>query len=56
MEGMLLKLKINADGSMTAQKNTVKLNRVFQPDNIIRGKEEKIKFVTPKPPTKIILQ
>ncbi|MFA5999739.1 MAG: CapA family protein [Candidatus Paceibacterota bacterium] len=56
MEGMLLKLKINADGSMTAQKNTVKLNRVFQPDNIIRGKEEKIKFVTPKPPTKIISQ
>lgn len=56
MQGMLLKLKINSDGTMTAQKNIVKLNKAFQVDSITRGKEEKIKFTTPKPPTKIILQ
>ncbi len=56
MQGMLLKLKINSDGSMTAQKNAIKLNKAFQPESITRGKEEKIKFTTPKIPTKIISQ
>ena len=56
MQGMLLKLKISADGSITAQKNIIKLNKVFQPDTVIKGKEEKIKFQTPKVPTKIISQ
>ena len=44
MEGMLLEIKLNRDGSITAKKNTVKLNSVFQPDKIVIGQEEKIKF------------
>ncbi|MDQ3076014.1 MAG: CapA family protein [bacterium] len=44
MEGMLLNLKIQKDGTMSVQKNTVKLNSVFQPDKIIFGKEEQVKF------------
>jgi hypothetical protein len=48
MQGMLLELKIHRDGSITAKKNIVKLNKVFQPDKIIPGKEEKVKFQTPK--------
>ena len=44
MQGMLLELKLNKDGNMTIKKDTVKLNKFFQPDKIIRGLEEKIKF------------
>ena len=44
MEGMLLEITLNKDGSMTTKKNTVKLNKVFQPDKVILGKEEVVKF------------
>lgn len=48
MEGMLLEITLNKDGTMTTKKNTVKLNKVFQPDKVILGKEEAVKFVAPK--------
>ncbi|MEI7765661.1 MAG: CapA family protein [bacterium] len=44
MQGMLLQIKLSKDGSMLVQKNTMLLNRVFQPDQIIKGKEEKVIF------------
>ena len=44
MQGMLLQIKLGKDGSMLVQKNTVLLNKIFQPDKIIKGKEEKIKY------------
>jgi poly-gamma-glutamate synthesis protein (capsule biosynthesis protein) len=44
MQGMLLEIKLNRDGSMTAKKDTLQLNSAFQPDKIIKGQEEKIKF------------
>ena len=44
MQGMLLEIKLNKDGNMTVKKNTVKLNKFFQPDKIITAKEEKIKL------------
>ncbi|MFA7285507.1 MAG: CapA family protein [Candidatus Paceibacterota bacterium] len=44
MQGMLLELKLWRDGSIDYKKNTVKLNKVFQPDQIIQGKEEKLKI------------
>lgn len=44
MQGMLLEIKLGKDGSMTVNKNTIKLNKVFQPYKVIIGKEEKIKF------------
>lgn len=47
MEGMLLNMKIWRDGAVSIQKNIVKLNSVFQPDRVIMGKEERVKFVTP---------
>ena len=50
MEGMFLELKLNKDGSMSTKKNIIKLNSVFQPDKIIKGKEEIIKFEIPKTP------
>ncbi len=49
MQGMMLELKLGRDGGMTTKKDTIKLNSVFQPDKIIFGKEEKVKFQTPKP-------
>ncbi len=49
MQGMLLEIKLNRDGSMAVKKNTMFLNSVFQPDKIIPGKEEKIKFQEVKP-------
>ena len=48
MQGMLLELKLYKDGSVKIKKSTVKLNKLFQPDKIIFGKEEKVKFQTPK--------
>ncbi|HEV7702035.1 MAG TPA: CapA family protein [Candidatus Paceibacterota bacterium] len=44
MQGMLLNVKLGIDGTMTVRKDTVKLNSAFQPDQIVRGKEEKVKF------------
>ena len=44
MQGLLLQIKLSKDGSMTVQKNTMQLNKVFQPDKIIKGKEEKLKL------------
>jgi poly-gamma-glutamate synthesis protein (capsule biosynthesis protein) len=48
MQGMLLEIELNKDGSMTTKKNTVKLNKFFQPDKVILGKEEIVKIKTPK--------
>ncbi len=47
MQGMLLNIKLNRDGSMSDTKNTIKLNNGFQPDQIIKGKEEKVIFQNP---------
>ncbi len=44
MSGMLLKIKLARDGTFSIQKNISKQNKAFQPDKIIYGKEEKIKF------------
>ncbi len=44
MQGMLLEIKLNKNGSMSIFKDIVKLNHVFQPETVIKGKEEKIKF------------
>ncbi|OIO29279.1 hypothetical protein COX93_01590 [Candidatus Nomurabacteria bacterium CG_4_10_14_0_2_um_filter_30_12] len=44
MQGMLLEIKLNRDGSMSTKKNVVQLNKLFQPSNVIIGKEEKVKF------------
>ena len=43
MQGMLLEIKLNRDGSMSIKKNIIKLNKFFQPDEIIFGEEEKNK-------------
>ncbi|MFZ3015379.1 MAG: CapA family protein [Minisyncoccia bacterium] len=44
MQGMLLEIKLEKNGSMTIKKNTVNLSKVFQPEKITKGKEENIKF------------
>lgn len=44
MQGMLLEIKLNRDGNMSIKKDIVKLNKFFQPNQLIIGKEEKIKF------------
>ena len=44
MQGMLLNVKLNMDGSMIVRKDTVKLSKAFKPETIIKGKEEKVKF------------
>jgi len=44
MQGMLVQIKLNKDGSMLVQKDTLLLNKIFQPDKIIKGKEEKVKL------------
>lgn len=49
MQGMILEIKLNRDGSMTVRKNTTQLNSAFQLDKIIKGKEEKVKFQEIKP-------
>ncbi len=48
MQGMLLEMKLYKDGGLFIKKDTVKLTRFFQPDKLIEGKEEKIKFETIK--------
>jgi D-alanyl-D-alanine carboxypeptidase/poly-gamma-glutamate capsule biosynthesis protein CapA/YwtB (metallophosphatase superfamily) len=42
MQGMLLELKLGRDGNIATTKNIVKLNSVFQPETIIKSKEEKV--------------
>lgn len=44
MQGMLLEAKLRKNGELSIKKHTVKLNNLFQPDKIILGTEEKIKF------------
>jgi poly-gamma-glutamate synthesis protein (capsule biosynthesis protein) len=44
MQGMLLNLKLWRDGSINIRKDIVKLNNALQPDTIIKGKEERVKF------------
>jgi poly-gamma-glutamate synthesis protein (capsule biosynthesis protein) len=44
MQGMLLEIKLNRDGSMSIKKNPTQLNSAFQLNKIIPAKEEKIKF------------
>ncbi|MEK7140566.1 MAG: CapA family protein, partial [Patescibacteria group bacterium] len=43
-QGLWLEVKLAKDGNMAVNKNIIKSNNVFQPDKIIKGKEEKIKF------------
>lgn len=44
MQGMLLEMKLNKDGNISITKNTLKLSKAFQPETIIKGKEEKLKL------------
>jgi gamma-polyglutamate biosynthesis protein CapA len=44
MQGMILSLKLNKNGNLNIRKDTVKLNKFFQPSEIIAGQEEEIKF------------
>ncbi|MCX6757666.1 MAG: CapA family protein [Candidatus Nomurabacteria bacterium] len=44
MQGMLLEVKLHKNGQIETTKNIVKLNSVFQPDKIVKGKTEKVKF------------
>lgn len=44
MQGLLLNIKLKKDGSMTARKNTFKLNNFFQPSDIVTGQNEEIIF------------
>jgi len=46
MQGMLLEIKLYKDGGMRIKKDIVKLTKVFQPEKVIEGKEEKVKFET----------
>ncbi len=43
MQGMLLKIKLKKDGNMSIEKDIVKLNRFFQPNEVIKDGEEDIK-------------
>lgn len=42
MQGGLLNVKLHKDGNLTVRKDTVKLNKVFQPETLLKGKEENI--------------
>ena len=44
MQGMLLNIKLNKDGNMTERIDTFRLNKFFQPDEIMQGVEKKIEF------------
>lgn len=44
MQGLLLQVKLDKDGSMAVKKNTTYLNSAFQVNRIVEGKEEKLKF------------
>jgi poly-gamma-glutamate synthesis protein (capsule biosynthesis protein) len=56
MQGMILELNLNKDGSMTDTKDMVQLNSAFQPASVTLGKEEKVNFALPKSPTVIKTQ
>ncbi|OGI63737.1 hypothetical protein A2914_01000 [Candidatus Nomurabacteria bacterium RIFCSPLOWO2_01_FULL_41_21] len=43
-KGTLYEIEVRQDGSMTEKKNIIETNRVFQPEKVIKGKEEVIKF------------
>ncbi|KKR67281.1 MAG: hypothetical protein UU10_C0049G0002 [Parcubacteria group bacterium GW2011_GWF1_40_6] len=49
MQGMILEIKLNRDGSMAVRKNATQLNSVFQLEKITPGKEEQIKLEEIKP-------
>jgi poly-gamma-glutamate synthesis protein (capsule biosynthesis protein) len=49
MQGMLLEVKLNKNGTMSIKKDIVNLSKFFQPEKVIVGKEEKIKFQDIKP-------
>jgi len=51
MQGMILEIKLNKDGSMTVQKDTTQLNSAFQLEKLIPGKEQKVVFQTAKTTT-----
>ncbi len=44
MQGMLLEIKLDKYGIISNTKNTVKLSKAFQPNTILKGKEEKIRL------------
>ena len=44
MQGMILEIKLSKDGNISIKKNIIKLNRFFQIEKMITGKEEKINF------------
>jgi poly-gamma-glutamate synthesis protein (capsule biosynthesis protein) len=44
MQGMILDIKLNNNGSMTVRKNATQQNSVFQLEKITPGKEEKLEF------------
>lgn len=44
MKGALVEIKVGKDGNLLVRKNVIKLNKVFQPDQLIKGNEEKIIF------------
>jgi poly-gamma-glutamate synthesis protein (capsule biosynthesis protein) len=44
MQGMLLVVKLNKDGSMSVKKDITQLNSVFQIEKVVQGKEETVKF------------
>ena len=46
MQGLLLHIKLKRDGSLSARKDTFKLNNFFQPSDIITGTEEEINFTS----------
>ncbi len=49
MQGALLNIKLNKNGNMVTRKDTVKLSYAFQPETLIKGKEEKITLPEIKP-------
>jgi hypothetical protein len=50
MQGMILEIKLNRDGSMIVRKNITQLNSVFQIEKITAGKEEEVKLQDIKTP------
>jgi len=44
MQGMLLEIKLNKNGTMSIKKNIINLSKVFKPEKITKAKEEKIDF------------
>jgi len=44
MQGMLLEMKLNRDGSTTVKKDTTNVKSVFKINRIVKSKEKKINF------------